>query len=47
MKKKIYIIPVSQTAEITTLYRLCDTSAGGNTNQDVDKKDDGFGKEVW
>ena len=46
MKKKIYIIPDSQTTEITTLYRLCNTSAGGNTDQDVDIIGD-FGKEPW
>ena len=46
MKKKIYIIPASQIAEITTLYRLCNTSAGGGTEQNVGKND-GFGKEVW
>jgi hypothetical protein len=46
MKKKMYIIPASQTAEITTLYRLCDTSAGGNTDQDVDINDE-WGKFVF
>ena len=45
MKKKIYIIPDSQTAEITTLYRLCGTSAGGNT-ETVDKEDD-YGSSVF
>jgi len=45
-KKKNYIIPDSQIAEITTLYRLCDTSTGGSTEQNVGQNDS-FGKEVW